>query len=1096
MLATLRIAWLQAQPDGVCARVGLRLDQSAVMTRTAFRATLEISNNDPVSALTSVSAQVVIRDALGNLANDRFRIETPSLENVDDIDGTGMMPAGRTATIRWLLIPAEDAAPSRMTEYSVGGQFGYNLGEIVAKVPLEPVKIEVYPDAALDLTYFHQRNVFSDDPFTPEVEPALPYALAVMVKNRGAGAAKSLKITSGEPQIVSNDKGLLADFKLIGARINGTNAPGTMALDFGRIEPEGVKIAEWYFTSSLQGFFQNFSATFQHEDNLGDIRLSTIKNVSIRELIQIVEAGSTVADGQLDFLVNDVPDPENLPDALYLSDGRVLPVQAVQLRTLDGSPSATDLEVTLTAPMPSGWAYLRVPEPSNGQLKLTRVRRSDGMDIPVGTNVWTTDRTFTAPGQRPLKENVLHLLDLNSPGEYTLYYMLPTEADSAAPESLVAALPPTSHSHIPVTWTGVDDSGGSGVAFFDIFVSTDGGPLQPWLTGTTLRGAIYPGAFGSRYAFVSAATDAAGNREVLHGAPDAETIVSLENTAPVLAAIPSITMDEGETLALTCPATDADVPPDLLTFRLAPGAPTGLTIDPVTGGMTWATGENHGPGTNVVTVRVTDNGSPNLSDEKSFTIVVREVNRAPTLEQIPNLTATEGFLASYLPAASDFDSPANALTFELAPGAPEGAIVHPKTGLFTWPPSEIQGGTTNFLRLTVTDEGGLRATRLFTVIVLEHNSTPVITPVPQQTILPGGELIWIVQATDPDIPTNNLAFSLGTGAPAGATIDPISGRLTWRPSASQPPGNYTIPIVVTDDGIPSASATQSLTVVIPGPASDFAIGLGSTNVLAGQSAEVDLRLSAERAVTNVSFVLEVPEDRLTNIVFVSGFPGVLAGSVESAGPNRSRLRLNTTNATILRGALTAGRIRFLAASNDHSAVLPLRVLDVVGITAAGVPLASGAAIDGQLIIIGREPVLTISGSPLRKLTLFGRPWSSYAVESAPTVTGPWTLLQRVPVTTQATDLEVPEAINGTVFYRANAFEAFPPILEVTSSRNATLNLLLYGESPGQYDLESTGDLGDKSSWIRLMDIRMTNSFRFLDGLDQTNRWNFFRVRKQ
>ena len=35
------------------------------------------------------------------------------------------------------------------------------------------------------------------------------------------------------------------------------------------------------------------------------------------------------------------------------------------------------IEVLLTASMPSGWAYLRVPEPGNGQYILRRVQRSD-----------------------------------------------------------------------------------------------------------------------------------------------------------------------------------------------------------------------------------------------------------------------------------------------------------------------------------------------------------------------------------------------------------------------------------------------------------------------------------------------------------------------------------------------------------------------------------------------------------------------------------------------------------------------------------------------------------------------------------------------
>src|SRR5689334_18770610 len=74
-LLCLALTSARAQGGGVCAKVGLRLDQSAVMTRSAFRATLEISNHDPATPLTSVSAQVEIRGSAGQLANSRFQIE-------------------------------------------------------------------------------------------------------------------------------------------------------------------------------------------------------------------------------------------------------------------------------------------------------------------------------------------------------------------------------------------------------------------------------------------------------------------------------------------------------------------------------------------------------------------------------------------------------------------------------------------------------------------------------------------------------------------------------------------------------------------------------------------------------------------------------------------------------------------------------------------------------------------------------------------------------------------------------------------------------------------------------------------------------------
>src|SRR5258708_28532208 len=46
------------------------------------------------------------------------------------------------------------------------------------------------------------------------------------------------------------------------------------------------------------------------------------------------------------------------------------------------------------------------------------------------------------------------------------------------------------------------------------------------------------------------------------------------------------------------------------------------------------------------------------------------------------------------------------------------------------------------------------------------------------------------------------------------TINAASGVITWTPAEVQGPGNYLIGVVVTDNGIPSLSATQQLTVTV------------------------------------------------------------------------------------------------------------------------------------------------------------------------------------------------------------------------------------------------------------------------------------------
>src|SRR5439155_3828 len=129
-------------------------------------------------------------------------------------------------------------------------------------------------------------------------------------------------------------------------------------------------------------------------------------------------------------------------------------------------------------------------------------------------------------------------------------------------------------------------------------------------------------------------------------------------------------------------------------------APAGVTMDTNTGVITWTPTEAQGPSTNTITVKVTDNGTPALSATNSFTVVVNEVNSAPTLTVPPNQTVNELSTLVVTNTASDTDLPANTLTFALLSG-PSGVAVHPTTGVLTWTPTEAQGPSTNTITVKV-----------------------------------------------------------------------------------------------------------------------------------------------------------------------------------------------------------------------------------------------------------------------------------------------------------------------------------------------------------------------------------------------------------
>jgi len=109
------------------------------------------------------------------------------------------------------------------------------------------------------------------------------------------------------------------------------------------------------------------------------------------------------------------------------------------------------------------------------------------------------------------------------------------------------------------------------------------------------------------------------------GAFDSESffVTVLEvNQAPTLIAPKTEVVEPGETITVPVTATDPDLPPQILTYSLLPGAPQGLTIDQSTGELRWDVPGSQASGTYPVGVRVTDSGSPALSDTKTIAIQV------------------------------------------------------------------------------------------------------------------------------------------------------------------------------------------------------------------------------------------------------------------------------------------------------------------------------------------------------------------------------------------------------------------------------------------------------------------------------------------
>ena len=423
----------RAEDAGVCARVKIELDQKVAITRTAFRATLTLGNSPANVPLQNVKVTLDIRGAANAPANAKFGISSPVLTHLT-VDGAGTLPPGVQGSAVWTILPTRDAAPDADTPYTVGGTIAYTQGGVSVSLPLFPAPITVKPDPLLQFHYFLQKQVYGDDPFTPEVEPAEPFSLAVLAVNKGKGTAHNLSITSSQPKIIDNQKGLQIQFQIVGSFVNNRPATPSLQVGLGDIAPGGTSVGDWLLVSTLQGKFLDFTASFKHNDDLNNPRTSILDSVDTHFLEHVVRVTAPADDGKPDFLTIEAANPNTLPDTVWDSaDGSTAPVTALSsasddsgplpLFITDGPVTNANLTVHLIAPVTtSGFVYLRTDDPGGSVYQLTGVTRSDGKAIALGDNAWTTHRTIRLKNQAPYAQSRLYLFDSGSTGLYTLTY--------------------------------------------------------------------------------------------------------------------------------------------------------------------------------------------------------------------------------------------------------------------------------------------------------------------------------------------------------------------------------------------------------------------------------------------------------------------------------------------------------------------------------------------------------------------------------------------------------------------------------------------------------------------------------------------------
>jgi VCBS repeat-containing protein len=283
--------------------------------------------------------------------------------------------------------------------------------------------------------------------------------------------------------------------------------------------------------------------------------------------------------------------------------------------------------------------------------------------------------------------------------------------------------------------------------------------------------------------------------------------INAVNDAPVISTSAVTTATEGSPYSYDVDASDAEN--DTLTFSLTT-APSGMSINPSTGVISWTPGEGGATPWNAnVTVQVTDGSTPTA---QNYVISVTPVNDAPVITEGASVGVTMSENSAPTPFsltlnATDVDSAT--LTWSIVTPASNGAATASGTGAskaISYTPNLDYTGSDSFV-VRVSD-GSLSDDITVNVTIEQVNTPPSISSTPITEGYEGIPYQYDVDASDAE--GAMLTYSLTT-SPTGMTINSSTGLIDWLPGDNGGTNDWDADVVVSvTDG--SDTVTQSFTV--------------------------------------------------------------------------------------------------------------------------------------------------------------------------------------------------------------------------------------------------------------------------------------------
>lgn len=358
---------------------------------------------------------------------------------------------------------------------------------------------------------------------------------------------------------------------------------------------------------------------------------------------------------------------------------------------------------------------------------------------------------------------------------------------------------------------------------------------------------VFNGSDGSRWVTINPATNASGSAQITLTVSDGTNNVSTQfnvtvastNDPPTLNILTNVAVvenpstfsvnlsgitaggGESQTLTVRVNSSNTSLIPTPSVSYTSPNATGSISVNPA----------NSGTGSSVITVTVSDNGSPSNGISRSFTVHIRpSANTVPTLTGLSNQTTPEDTGVTLPFTVGDSSTPVASLVVGALSSNPDlvptNSIVFGGSGAsrnVTITPLPNRSGASTLTIWVMDSQFGYTASNIvFTVTSL--NDRPTISAIAPQTISRGTNMPPVHFTID-DAETPALSLSLSATS-SNPTLLPnaniiLGGSGTNRSVMAYPvsgqTGTANITITVTDASALSTNTSFALTVRVPQP---------------------------------------------------------------------------------------------------------------------------------------------------------------------------------------------------------------------------------------------------------------------------------------